>query len=181
MKDKKTIIFELEQAHTAFRKVLGILSDDQKTRVAIHDNWTVKDIVAHLTGWHWEMSNEVERVLEDAASWDTLYTETENENAFNISQIELRKNDRLPQVVQEWEESFLALINLLKTLTDEQWSYQSGQSVWTSPPLEGQPITVASLFDYQYNGGTHEAGHAKEIFDHFQNSSGHTITMPQRS
>ncbi|MCA9390566.1 maleylpyruvate isomerase N-terminal domain-containing protein [candidate division WWE3 bacterium] len=168
--DKDTEIQNLKKAHEEMQMVLQSLNSDQKTTILIHDTWTVKDIIAHLAAWNWEVITEIERILEDGATWDKLYTEAETEDDFNKRMIEQRRHHTLPEVVEEWENSFADLLATIEQLSEEQWTHQSGQDVWSSPPLEGEPITVYSLFDYHYKEKHHEAGHAKEILEYFSSS-----------
>ncbi len=46
----------------------------------------------------------------------------------------------------------------VEQIDDRQWRSATGLS-WP----DGAPLTVASLFDYQYRGQSHYAGHAEEI------------------
>lgn len=43
-------------------------------------------------------------------------------------------------------------------LTEDEWMHKSGNQTWK----DGTPITVWSLFTYEYEGEGHEGGHAKQ-------------------
>lgn len=47
----------------------------------------------------------------------------------------------------------------MEKLTDKQWKHQSGDQTWR----DGNPVTVYSLFAYEYEGEGREDGHAKQI------------------
>jgi hypothetical protein len=54
----------LGQLNESFEDLLGAvqdLSEEQMTRVWFGD-WGVREILAHIAGWHWEMSKALERI-----------------------------------------------------------------------------------------------------------------------
>lgn len=98
--------------------------------------------------------------MNNKATWHMRYADdSEGEIEFNRQQIAKRRDLPFIKVLNEWDESFSKQIGLLRSLTDEEWLHQSGNDVYN----EGSPVTVWSLFAYEYEGEGHEGGHAKQI------------------
>jgi hypothetical protein len=164
--DKKLVIDHLEQAHQVMEEVLSQLTDEQIRSAIIYDPWTTKDIIAHLSAWNWECADEIVRILNDSATWYKSYTSEAGESVFNQEQTQERKKVSVTEVLEEWEESFQNLISTVKRLSQSQWTHQSSNHFWPAGDnLNTQPVTVFSLFDYEYAGDFHEAGHARQIED----------------
>lgn len=161
---KEEIIEILKADHQGLAKVLDLLSSQQLEEVKILGDWNVKDVLAHLVEWNCECLAEIDRVLGDKATWQKFYESEEGEDEFNRKAIEKWKGKSLKEVLEEWEKSFQAWIKRIEELNEKEWKYQSKGDVWSN----GEPVTVQSLFDYEYEGASHESGHAKQIKDFFK-------------
>lgn len=142
------------------RKVLSGLKNEQITKVNIDENWTVKDILAHLCGWNKEYVREIKRILlNKAVWWKNQYDDQLIEDKFNERQVIKMKEKSLGEILVEWEKSFRVLIKMVKNLSEEEWLHQSGKNIWR----DKSRVTVSSLFDYEYLKTDHESGHVKQI------------------
>ncbi len=61
MANKEDLLQKLDEGYAAFKQTLAGLSDAQMTSVWLGD-WSVKDILAHVAGWHREMGAALERM-----------------------------------------------------------------------------------------------------------------------
>ena len=61
MSYKDELLGELNAGYTAFKEALAGLGDDQMTVVWLGD-WSLRDILAHVAGWHREMTGGLERL-----------------------------------------------------------------------------------------------------------------------
>ncbi len=50
--DKQQLLKQLEKAWAAIKESYAGLSDSQLTESGVMGNWSVKDILAHVTGLH---------------------------------------------------------------------------------------------------------------------------------
>lgn len=157
--NKQQTIEILKAGHERLRKVVDSLDDEKTAKVAVLGVWTTKDVIAHLTFWNWEAAKEIDRILENKATWHKSAEQIEDEDKSNEIAVRERKDKNFQDVIKEWEESFASFIARIRALTPEEWSHQSGSDTWS----DKIPITVESLFRYRYEGEEHEAGHAKQI------------------
>ena len=55
--EKEKLVDRLQFERDSFEEILARLSTEQMARLRIDDQWTVKDIVAHITAWEIELLN----------------------------------------------------------------------------------------------------------------------------
>jgi len=154
---EKTIQF-FKNDHQKMEKVLSKLTKEQMINEKVQGNWTVKDIIAHISAWNWELINQTNLVISGKKPW---YTDT-SEAEFNEKSVKIRKPWSFEKVLSEWRESFDALLIRMNELSQEEWTFELDEE-WP----EGGKITVASIFQYRYRGEGHEGGHAKVILEYF--------------
>ena len=157
MDQEETLQF-FKNDHQKLVNVLSTLNESQMRTDRVQGDWTVKDIIAHISAWNWELIKQTELVLSGKKPWYTDMTEEE----FNIRAVGMREAWSLEKVLSEWRESFEALISRLKQLSHDEWTFELDDE-WP----EGGKITVASIFGYRYHEEGHEGGHAKVIRKYF--------------
>jgi hypothetical protein len=83
---KQELLQQLNERFGALLSAVEGLSGDQMTKPWF-DGWGVREILAHIAGWHWEMSRALERIAagerpapegvdySDADSWNAQFAE----------------------------------------------------------------------------------------------------------
>lgn len=142
----------LHGGHERLRRVMNKLENRQIEKIL--GNWTIKDIIAHLSAWNWEQARAIDDLSANKKPlwWGLDVTD------FNQREIEKRKDWNLAKIVQEWEESFAKLIMRVNELSREAWIhevYKNGD--------DGLSASIESMLAYEYEGEDHEGGHAKQI------------------
>ena len=156
--DKDDVIKFFKEDHAKLVSVINQLDKDQMTDKVVIANWDVKDIIAHISAWNWEIVRQVDDVLVNRKPW---YIDM-NEVRFNKREVEKRESWSIDRVLEEWNDSFKALIERIENLKESEWKFQAKFN-WP----DGSPLTIQSLFGYRYKGEGHEGGHAKQIRDCF--------------
>ena len=144
--------------HRKLKQTIEKLTESQMINDLVMGDWSVKDIIAHISAWNWEIAKSVDEVLVRKAPWYL----TKGETAFNMVEVEKRRNWSLQQVLDEWEKSFDSLIHRIEEITAEEWNIDTGL-VWA----DGSAVTIESLFGYRYKEEGHEGGHALQIKEHY--------------
>ncbi len=156
---RQDVVQRLTREHRLLERAVSGLSESELTQVPVLDHWTIKDILAHILAWNEEYTPEIDRVLQGNGLWQKRFASRGGEDEFNRKVVERHKNNSVQEVIVRWQESFKALIKKVESLTDEEWNFQSSGDKWE----DGTPVTVYSLFLYEYEGSEHEGGHAKQI------------------
>lgn len=128
-----------------------------RTEAAIVDDWTAREILAHVAAWDRELARGLDQLLAGERPSFADYDEA----AFNDRAVRASAGRSLDDVIEEASAAHQALIGAIATLSDEDW-IRTSRFRWSN----GQPMTVASLFQYAYRGETHYSGHAAEIEHH---------------
>jgi len=161
MLNKKDVINKLSLDSNNLKDLLNQLTPEQLNQIDLDEDWTVKDVVAHLAAWNKEDIAEIDRILNNQATWQNLYEEKEGEDEFNRREVEKRREYSYEEVFNEWKSSYNKLLNKLENLTDGQWEHKSGNDTWKLGRFKDVPVSVWSLFDY--GEMTHEAKHVEAL------------------
>ncbi len=112
----KDLIARVTKERAEFAKLWDDLTDEQMTqRPGPQSNWSVKDLIAHLTWWEQHM---VKCVTLATSGGTVVYDETIDEA--NERVFEEKKDIPLDLVLVEWKASFPTVIKLVESLSDSQ-------------------------------------------------------------
>jgi hypothetical protein len=53
--------------HRKLKQTIGKLSESQILNDIVMGDWTVKDVIAHIAAWNWEIAKSIDEVLEKKA------------------------------------------------------------------------------------------------------------------
>nr|KXH75488.1 MAG: hypothetical protein AM325_11140 [Candidatus Thorarchaeota archaeon SMTZ1-45] len=157
--NREEIIHFFVDDHQKLENVLSKLTSKEIFHEKVQGDWTVKDIIAHISAWNWELIKQTDLVLSGKKPWYTDLPEAD----FNKKAVKKRESWSLEKVLSEWRDSFNALVTRMSTLSQEEWTFELDDEAWP----EGGKVTVASIFGYRYNEEGHEGGHAKVIQRYF--------------
>jgi hypothetical protein len=144
--------------HRKLKQTIAKLTESQMINDTVMGDWCVKDILAHISAWNWEIAKSIDDVLKKKAPWYL----SKGETAFNVAEVEKRRKWSLVEVLEEWEKSFDALTHRIEDITADEWNIDT-ELTWT----DGSAMTIESLFGYRYRGEGHEGGHALQIKDYY--------------
>lgn len=156
--DREETIQFFRDDHQKLKDIISILTESQMITDKVQGSWTVRDILAHISAWIWEINTQAEGVLSGTKPWYTCKTEAE----FNKEAVKTRESWSFEKIISEWYESFDVLISKLESFSKEEWSFELDEE-WP----EGGKVSVSSIFGYRYHDEGHEGGHAKVIQRYF--------------
>ena len=76
MNQEETILF-FKTDHQKLENIISKLTRKQMTEEMVQGNWTVKDIIAHISAWNWELITQTDLVLSGRRPWYSNTTEAE--------------------------------------------------------------------------------------------------------
>lgn len=120
----------------------------------VSDEWTVKDVVAHVAAWDDELRRGIDAVLRNEMPGFAERSEDELNEEFVAS----HRKMPLEKIVDELRSAHESLVERIEQIHDRDWQRDTGLR-WP----DGPALTVSGLFDYTYRGQSHYAGHAEEI------------------
>jgi hypothetical protein len=143
MATKQELLQQAEQEYDGLKTAIKGLDETQMRQVWL-GTWGVREIAAHITGWHREMVPALERLGRGEAPYPTgAYDDFD---AWNARFVEARKGRSATEILSEMEASHRDLMGAASHLPDEQFA-------------EGKP--AAGLVDGV--GPGHYREHAEQI------------------
>ena len=118
------------------------------------DGWTAKEVVMHVAAWDRELVRGVREFLAGAKPSLVDYDVDEFNAGATAATGPIAFEDALAEMRAAHED----LVATIEALDATEWDVPSRHE-WR----EGEPITLASMFDYEYKGGTHYGGHETEL------------------
>jgi len=117
--DRRQLLGRLDSAWTAFQASYAGLSDGELMEPGVTGDWSVKDILAHVTTWENEALTHVPLILEGGTP--PRYSVTYGGiDAFNARMTREKADLSLAAVRRQMDETHARLIDLVRQLPDEQ-------------------------------------------------------------
>ncbi len=111
----------LGQLDEAFAGLLTTYRDlpEARKRVIMQGTWSVKDILVHIAGWHWEMAGALARIArgEKAAPEGVDYS---NFDAWNARWVEAARGTPVAEVEKDLDGSFVAFRQAVAALPENR-------------------------------------------------------------
>lgn len=114
----------LDEAWVTFKESYAGLSDAQMTEPGVTGEWSVRDIIVHVTTWEEEALKHLPTILEGGRP--PRYSVTYGGiDAFNAQMMEEKRGLSLADVLQQQEETHRRLINLIESIPEEQFTRET--------------------------------------------------------
>lgn len=116
---KEQLIQKLDLAWADLQGAIAGLTEAEMLEPGVTGNWSVKDILAHVTWWEAESLQHLPAILrgERTPRYADLYGGI---NAFNAQMSEKKRGLTLTQVLDEMNETHRRLIETVRAAPDEQ-------------------------------------------------------------
>jgi uncharacterized damage-inducible protein DinB len=111
---KEQLIAAVQTEHVRWETALRQIDKTQMTQPGVSGNWTIKDLIAHVTWHEREMVGVVGEMALVGSEWWNLSTDERNAAIY-----EAHKERPLDDVLTEAKEVHHQLLDALQTLSDE--------------------------------------------------------------
>jgi uncharacterized protein (TIGR03083 family) len=117
--EKENLLSRIRKDRAAFAALWEGLSSEQMTaHPGPQDDWSVKDLIAHIVWWEKLMMRNVEAV--NAGQKYEMVYDIDGKNAIIFAQY---KDRDLAEVLDEFEANLEPMMTAINTLTDEQLNH----------------------------------------------------------
>ena len=121
---KKYQLFQkLEQAWTALKESYSGLSEAQLMEPGVLGEWSVKDILAHVTTWEEEALKYLPLIL--TGSTPPRYTRFGGIDGFNAQMAEQKRDMALSEILRQLEETHRRLLDYLHSVPEEHFTRET--------------------------------------------------------
>jgi hypothetical protein len=121
---KQQILDKLQQSWMSLTESYAGLSDAQLLEPGVSGEWSVKDILAHVSWWEEEALKHLPTILQGGRPprYSVLYGGID---AFNAQMTELKRGLSLDEVRQHLEDTHLKLIEYISGVAEEQFTSET--------------------------------------------------------
>ena len=120
---KQQVFQKLEQAWTALKESYVGLSDAQLLEPGIMGEWSVKDILGHVTTWEEEALKAMPLILSGVRP--PRYTRYGGIDAFNAQTADQKRDMALSEVLRHLEETHRRLLDYLQGVPEEHFTRET--------------------------------------------------------
>jgi hypothetical protein len=134
---KEQLIDEIQIERLHLEKTLEKISAQQMITPGVMDNWTVKDLLAHITVWEQRMvrwleqtvRDEVPEMLPPGMTWDDL-------DQWNEQTFQKHRHRDLDDVLTDFELSYPQALSAAQAISDEdlidpdRYAWRVGRPLW---------------------------------------------------
>ena len=117
--DKQQLLKQLEKAWAAINESYAGLSDSKMTEPGVMGNWSVKDILAHVTTWEEEALKYLPLII--TGGRPPRYIQYGGIDAFNAQMTEQKRDLALSDVLRQQDETRRRLIAYIKSAPEDQF------------------------------------------------------------
>jgi hypothetical protein len=152
LSDKQQILTMLREEFNRWEVLLASLSEEQITAPQLPDDWSIKDVIAHLRAWQQRSIARLEAALRGGApeypAWPEQF-DPEMEGQPHDLNAWLYAKDRdqpWPSAHRNWREGFLRFLELGEAIP-EQDLLETGKYTW----LEGYALFAVLQGSYEHH------------------------------
>jgi hypothetical protein len=144
---KKQLLAEMQSEQAAWLALLDEIGEENMTQPEVAGGWSIKDIVAHITGWRRRTVLRFRAALDPTVNmtpdWPAELDEDDEVDEINAWIYKDNRDRPLVDVLNDSREVFQQLVAEVSALSDEQLNDPQ-----RFPWLEGERITGAFIFGH---------------------------------
>jgi hypothetical protein len=117
---RQHVLNKLEKAWASFQESYAGLTDEQLVEPGVTDDWSVKDILAHVSWWEEEALKHLPFILQGGRP-PRYSIQYGGIDAFNAQMTELKRGLSLSEVLKQLDATHLKLIEYLHSVPEEKF------------------------------------------------------------
>jgi hypothetical protein len=134
--DKVKILDEMRTKYAALEDILAPLDETQMTTEGVNGDWSIKDVLAHITAWHLRLLDRLH-----AAIWNeepTLSGVVTDEEVDRLNEQIYKENKSRPlnDVLIDFRTTYLQIVDEVQAMNEEdltdphRFTWMKGNPLW---------------------------------------------------
>ena len=172
MHDKQQILTALREEFTRWEALLASLSEEQITAPQLPENWSIKDVVAHLRAWQQRSIARLDAALHNREpeypAWPAQFDPEEEGQLHDLNGwlYATYRDQPWSSVYRDWSQGFLRFLELTQAISEADL-LDADKFSW----LEGYALIAVLQGSYEHH--QEHAEHLEPVIAHLrQQSSG---------
>src|SRR5437763_1621810 len=134
--DKAALLDKIRTRQAEFESVLAPLSQAEMITTGVNGEWSIKDVLAHITAWQKRTIIRLEAAAEGREQTMTPVSNEEEMNALNEQFYQENKARLLSDVLADWRATHLRMLEAVQVLSDEdlndpyKFAWNGGNALW---------------------------------------------------
>ena len=137
--DKTHLLDEMNSAYTELENILAPLDSEQLTTPGVNGDWSIKDILAHLTTWqHYLVIRLQAAVRNERPAIQGILSEDEGTaiDKLNAGFYEENKSRPLNEVIADFRTTYRQIVEAVQALNGEdlfeprRFAWMKGNALW---------------------------------------------------
>jgi hypothetical protein len=139
---KAQLLDDLKDEQARWEALLQDIGEDHMTQPGVAGEWSIKDIVAHLTGWRRRTVGRFQAALRHEPTPPPPWPpQLQTDDEINAWIYDANRDRPLADVLRDSRDVFQQLVETLEAFSEAEL-LELGRSSW----LEGEPVTGATFF-----------------------------------
>jgi len=127
--ERKALIEAMEKAHAGFIHAVEGLTPREASQVGVNPLWSLKDLLAHMVGWHHEALKRVAELVNGAKGKHNAYGPEEIQ-AMNRKSVADLKEMPWGLLLKDLRNLHSGLVGMAKEVPEKFLDFQSGIYKW---------------------------------------------------
>jgi hypothetical protein len=134
-KTKAELLQFVQDGRHQFKAILNEIPQERMEEKGVETNWSVKDILAHITAWETKMT-QVLGAMQTSDERPDWPVGDEGVDALNATFYEANKNKPLAQVLTEFEASYPRALAATEAMSEtdlfnpDRFAWRKGRPLW---------------------------------------------------
>jgi hypothetical protein len=116
---RQRLLNRLDEAWVAFKDSYAGVSDPQLTEVGVTGDWSVRDILAHVTTWEEEALKYLPLIVERGRP--PRYVKYGGIDAFNAAMTERKRGLSVSEVLRQLDDTHRRLVDFVQSVPEEEF------------------------------------------------------------
>jgi hypothetical protein len=117
---RSDLLAEIEQEWTSIERLCASLSQADMVRSGVEGEWSVKDILCHISAWEKYLLDRLGMVMTGQAPRYPVMSSWDDVHQFNAQVYEENKEHSLNSAILEFRNLFRGVMTILEALRDDQ-------------------------------------------------------------
>ena len=147
--NRQQLLDRIESAWGAFQASYAGLSNSQLTEAGVVGDWSVKDIIAHVTWWEEESLRHLPRIIagERPPRYSTTYGGIDS---FNAMMAEQKRDLSLSEALRQQDDTHRRLIEFIRSVREDQFAREKrGRHRLRLDTYSHYPIHTTSIREWR--------------------------------
>jgi hypothetical protein len=141
---KTQLLAELKQENASWQALLDEIGEANMTQPEVAGGWSIKDIVAHLTGWRrWTVRRFQATLHHEPDVPPPWPSELQEDDAINAWIYQSNRNRPVADVLSDSREVFQHLVDAMEAFSEDELQ-DPRRFAW----LEGEPLSGKLFFSH---------------------------------